>query len=139
MRIKVWVFWEATKFEKIFVVLLTRASCSVRATVYLSKSRWRFFKNKCGQVVDIIQTLKMRNEQFLKASYIILWDKWKRFESFVISDQRCSLIWMSNIKFESWMGSGLALYFRNSCFQICLFSTLIFFLQDFTFLEKKLA
>ena len=30
---------KATKFEKIFVVLLTRASCSVRATAYLSKSR----------------------------------------------------------------------------------------------------
>ena len=29
---------KATKFEKIFVVLLTRASCSVRATTYLSKS-----------------------------------------------------------------------------------------------------
>ena len=35
---------KATKFEKIFVVLLTRASCSVRATAYLSKSRRRFFK-----------------------------------------------------------------------------------------------
>ena len=34
---------KATKFEKIFVVLLTRASCSVRATVYLSKSRRRFW------------------------------------------------------------------------------------------------
>ena len=34
---------KATKFEKIFVVLLTRASCSVRATTYLSKSRRRFF------------------------------------------------------------------------------------------------
>ena len=70
-------------------------------------------------------------------TYIILCDKWKRLESFVISDQSCYLIWMSNLKFESWMGSGLALYFRNSCFQICLFSTLIFFPQDFTFLEKK--
>ena len=29
---------KATKFEKIFVVLLTRASCSVHATAYLSKS-----------------------------------------------------------------------------------------------------
>ena len=29
---------KATKFERIFVVLLTRASCSVRATEYLSKS-----------------------------------------------------------------------------------------------------
>ena len=29
---------KATKFEKIFVVLLTRASCSVSATAYLSKS-----------------------------------------------------------------------------------------------------
>ena len=34
---------KATKFEKIFLVFLTRASCSVRATVYLSKSRRRFF------------------------------------------------------------------------------------------------
>ena len=32
---------KATKFEKIFVVLLTRASCSVR----------KIFQNKCGQVV----------------------------------------------------------------------------------------
>ena len=30
--------------KKIFVVLLTRASCSVRATAYLSKSRRRFLK-----------------------------------------------------------------------------------------------
>ena len=29
---------KATKFEKIFVVLLTRESCSVSATAYLSKS-----------------------------------------------------------------------------------------------------
>jgi hypothetical protein len=35
---------KATKFEKIFVVLLTRASCSVRATAYLSKSQLRFLK-----------------------------------------------------------------------------------------------
>ena len=35
---------KATKFGKIFVVLLTRASCSVRATAYLSKSGRRFFK-----------------------------------------------------------------------------------------------
>ena len=34
----------ATKFEKKFVVLLTRASCSVRAIAYLSKIRRRFFK-----------------------------------------------------------------------------------------------
>ena len=35
---------KARKFEKIFVILLTRASCSVRATAYLSKSQRRFFK-----------------------------------------------------------------------------------------------
>ena len=35
---------KATKFEKIFVILMTRASCSLRATAYLSKSRRRFFK-----------------------------------------------------------------------------------------------
>ena len=35
---------KATKFEKIFVVLLTRPSCSVCATAYLSKSRRRFKK-----------------------------------------------------------------------------------------------
>ena len=35
---------KATKLKKIFVVLLTRASCSVHATAYLSKSRRRFFK-----------------------------------------------------------------------------------------------
>ena len=35
---------KVAKFEKIFVILLTRASCSVRATAYLSKSRRRFLK-----------------------------------------------------------------------------------------------
>ena len=33
---------KATKFEKIFIVLLTRALCSVRATGYSSKSRRNF-------------------------------------------------------------------------------------------------
>ena len=37
--------------KKIFVVLLTRASCSVHAIALLSKSRQRVFRNKCGQVV----------------------------------------------------------------------------------------
>ena len=42
---KVWVFWEGHKFwKKIFVVLLTRASCCVRATPYLSKSWRKIFK-----------------------------------------------------------------------------------------------
>ena len=31
---------KATKFEEIFVILLTRASYSVRATAYLSKSQF---------------------------------------------------------------------------------------------------
>ena len=35
---------KATKFQKVFVILLTIASCSVRATAYLSKSWRRFFK-----------------------------------------------------------------------------------------------
>ena len=35
---------ETTKFEKIFVVILTRESCSVHATAYVSKSWRRFFK-----------------------------------------------------------------------------------------------
>ena len=37
MQLKFGFFEKATKFEKIFVVLLTRASCSVRAKAYLSK------------------------------------------------------------------------------------------------------
>ena len=40
----------ATKFDKIFVVLLTRASCSVRATALCKKST-KIFMNKCGQIV----------------------------------------------------------------------------------------
>jgi hypothetical protein len=35
---------KATKFEKIFIVLLTRAACSVRETAYMSKKWRRFFK-----------------------------------------------------------------------------------------------
>ena len=46
---------KATKFEKIFVLLLTRASCSVRATTYLSKSR-QILKKKMW-TSRIIQTL----------------------------------------------------------------------------------
>ena len=38
LLVKFWFSEKATKFEKIFVVLLTRASCSVRPTAYLSKS-----------------------------------------------------------------------------------------------------
>ena len=49
-RIKFGFSEKATKFEKIFVVLLTRASCSVCATVNLSKSQ-KDFSKKCGQVV----------------------------------------------------------------------------------------
>ena len=43
--------WETSRkklkkhsFKKIFVAFLTRAPCSVRATAYLSKSQWKFFK-----------------------------------------------------------------------------------------------
>ena len=35
---------KATKFEKIFVVLLTRVSCSAHVTAYFSKSWRRFLK-----------------------------------------------------------------------------------------------
>ena len=35
---------KATKFEKIFVLLMAKASCSVRVTAYLSKIRRKFFK-----------------------------------------------------------------------------------------------
>ena len=41
---------KATKFEKIFVVLLPRASCSVRASAYLSKSGRRFFKTNVDKL-----------------------------------------------------------------------------------------
>ena len=42
--VKIWDFWVGHKIlKKIFAVLLTRASCSVRATAYLSKSRRFFF------------------------------------------------------------------------------------------------
>ena len=35
---------KAKKFEKIFIVVLTRMLCSVRATAYLLKSQQRFLK-----------------------------------------------------------------------------------------------
>ena len=49
---------KATKFEKIFVVHLTRASCSVHATAYLSKSRRRFFKTNVDKWYCINFTTK---------------------------------------------------------------------------------
>ena len=52
---------KATKFEKIFVVLLLRASCSVRATAYFSQSQRRFFKTN----VD-----KSYNTNFTYLAYI---------------------------------------------------------------------
>ena len=53
---------KATKFEKMFVVLLTRASCSVRATAYLSKSRRRFLKTN----VDKWYYTNFKNYMFYK-------------------------------------------------------------------------
>ena len=41
---------KATKFEKIFVVLLTRVLCSVRATANLSKSWRRFLKTNVAKL-----------------------------------------------------------------------------------------
>ena len=41
---------KATKFEKIFVVLLTRLSCSVRVRADLSKSRQIFFKTNVAKL-----------------------------------------------------------------------------------------
>ena len=46
---------KATKFEKIFVALLTRALCSVRGIAYLSKVDEDFYKQMCSSC--IIQTL----------------------------------------------------------------------------------
>ena len=55
---------KATKYEKIFVVLLTRATLSVRATAYLSKSGQRFFKTN---VVKSYYT-NFKEESSLKVS-----------------------------------------------------------------------
>ena len=61
---------KATKFEKIFIVLLTRASCSVRATAYLSKSRRRFFKTN---VVKLYNTnFKQTSQKFETGLNIII-------------------------------------------------------------------
>ena len=60
---------KATKFAKIFIVLLTRASCSVRATAYLSKRRRRFFKTN----VD-----KLYYTNFTVNSFLVGPLKWKR-------------------------------------------------------------
>ena len=46
---------KATKFEKNFVVLLTRALCSVGATVYLSKSWRRFLKLMWTSIIQTLQ------------------------------------------------------------------------------------
>ena len=65
---------KATKFEKIFVVLLTRASCSVRATAYLSKSRRRFFKTN----VD-----KLYYTNFTRTGLSVIWESvWCKYKHF---------------------------------------------------------
>ena len=48
---------KAIKFEKIFVILLTRASCSLCETAYLPKSRRRFFITNVDKSYSGIQTL----------------------------------------------------------------------------------
>ena len=78
---------KATKFEKIFVLLLTRASCSVCPTPYLSKSRQRFFKQLWSS--HILQTLlKM-------VKIVILSENNCRFVS-------CSLLVTTFILFSAW-------------------------------------
>ena len=68
-KLKFGFFEKATKFEKIFVVLLTRASCSVRATAYLSKIRRRFFKTN---VVKLYYTNFTPFINFKKAQAVLL-------------------------------------------------------------------
>ena len=51
---------KATKFDKIFVILLTRASCFVCATAYLSKSRQRFLKTN----VDKLYYTNFKNDDW---------------------------------------------------------------------------
>ena len=55
--------------KKIFVVLLTRASCSVRATAYLSKSRRRFLKTN----VDKSYFTNFNNQRFCWAIASLVW------------------------------------------------------------------
>ena len=81
---------KATKFEKIFVVLLTRASCSVRTTAYLSKSRRNFFF-KCGQVV-------------LCKLYHCATEKWKlQCFALLLKSITTHMIFMSRILFTSFV------------------------------------
>ena len=71
-RIKFGFFEKATKFDKIFVVLLTRALCSVRATAYLlvkKSMKIVFLKMWTSR---IIQTLK--KESWKKVNEITLLD-----------------------------------------------------------------
>ena len=58
---------KATKFEKIFVVLLTRALCSVHATAsVLVKKSTKIFFLKCGQVVFYKLYKGLYNQHSLK-------------------------------------------------------------------------
>ena len=69
---------KATKFEKIFVVLLTRASCSVRATAYiLVKKSTKIFQNKCGQVVLYKLYLSETSRQLPRGTPVSRWSRIK--------------------------------------------------------------
>ena len=57
---------KATKFEQIFVILLTRASCSLHKTAYLSKSWRRFFKTKVDMSCYTNFTIHQKFEQNIK-------------------------------------------------------------------------
>ena len=55
--------------KKICVVLLTRASCSVPATAYLSKSWWRFFKTNVVKLYHTNFIILVLHIKYLVKSY----------------------------------------------------------------------
>ena len=68
-NVKVWR--RPQNLKKIFIVLLTRASCSVRATAYLSKRRRRFFKTNVDKLY--YTNLKKTKKKILESNRNQIW------------------------------------------------------------------
>ena len=101
--------------KKIFVVLLTRASCSVRATAHLSKSQRRFFKTNVvkSYYTNFTHTIYMR-QNYLEPSSI--WIRKKKKKTLLLEHRFAVRDFYFGLYF---LGTCQAVNLSNVYFRIC--------------------
>ena len=107
---------KATKFEKKnFVVLLTRGSCSVRATAYLSKSQRSFFKTNVvkSYYTNFTHTIYMR-QNYLEPSSI--WIRKKKKKTLLLEHRFAVRDFYFGLYF---LGTCQSVNLSNVYFRIC--------------------